>query len=195
MVRIVSAVILTLYIGSLIQPDEKVPAPGVHTYPEQLPGTFTGGFGEQTCQSCHFDYPLNPVEEGSLAISGIPDSYKSGSSYAIVIEVNRQNLGKAGFQLSARTTAGTQAGSFSLDQERLRFTNESGDIQYVQHTAEGTRPTGQHSTVWQVKWTAPSKAAGPVTFNVATNAANGDDSEFGDLIFASELISQPSASE
>ena len=42
--------------------------------------------------------------------------------------------------------------------------------------------------VWVLDWQAPSKKAGAVKINVAANAANGDDSEFGDLIYAHAYI-------
>jgi len=37
----------------------------ITAYPEHLDGPLTGGFGENSCHSCHFDYDINP-EEGSF---------------------------------------------------------------------------------------------------------------------------------
>jgi len=43
---------------------------------------------------------------------------------------------------------------------------------------------------WQIVWTAPDDTSGEVIFNLAANAANGDVSAFGDLIFTREAESQ-----
>lgn len=188
MLRIAFIVLLTLTTGLFLRPD--INGKSAYVYPEQLPGTFTGGFGEQTCHSCHFDYPLNP-EEGSLMINGIPSSYEPGKTYSFRIRVSRKNLGRAGFQLSARYADSTQAGSLSPDQDRTGFTNVSNDIQYVQHSPEGTKPNGSDTSSWSIKWTAPKQNNRIITFNIAANAANGDNSEFSDFIFTRKIISTP----
>jgi hypothetical protein len=40
--------------------------------------------------------------------------------------------------------------------------------------------------VWAVEWTAPAQALADVAIHVAANAANDDNSEFGDHIFTAE---------
>jgi len=39
---------------------------------------------------------------------------------------------------------------------------------------------------WQVRWTAPDRLTEPLQLHVAANAANGDKSEFGDMIFTGQ---------
>lgn len=186
--RIVLMIFSTVLTGFLIRPD--TPPSPVHAYPEQLPGTYTGGFGEESCHSCHFDYPLNP-EEGSLNIEGIPSSYDPEKTYTFTIEVSREDLGKVGFQLTARYADSAQAGSFSVESDRIEFTNSSGDVQYIQHSPEGTEPNGSDTSAWSLRWAAPEQNKGNVIFNLAANAANGDASEFGDFIFTKEVESRP----
>lgn len=161
-----------------------------HFYPEQLPGTFTGGFGEDSCHSCHFDYPLNP-QEGSLNVEGIPGSYKAGKLYTISIQLNRDRLGRAGFQMSSRFEDGSQAGSFDADSELLQFTETDSSTQYIQHSAKGSQTTGSTWSGWEVTWTAPETASGPVIFHIAANAGNGDASAFGDFIYTLQIESSP----
>lgn len=157
-------------------------------YPEHLTGTFTGGFGEETCRSCHFDYDLNP-DGGALTVSGIPERLSAGETVDIKIAVERDKLGAAGFQLSARYKDGSQAGEFDIERsDRIMFSESVPDsVQYVQHTNKGTKPSEGNTSSWNVKWKAPDSAEGIIIFNIAANAANGDMSEFEDFIYTEEL--------
>ncbi len=159
------------------------------TYPGHLTGTFTGGFGEKTCHSCHFDYNLN-WEEGNLSITGIPEIVKPGLSYEFEISVERENLGKAGFQLSSRFKNGTQAGSFQIkENERIMFSQMVPDsLQYIQHSPKGTEILTDNSARWIVRWKAPNSISDSIIFNITANAANGDESEFGDWIYVKEIV-------
>lgn len=161
------------------------------TYPEHLSGAFTGGFGEDTCRRCHFDYELNPGG-GRLGVSGIPKEIPENKSVEITIMVERQKLKKAGFQLSARFEDGTQAGRFKIaGRNRLMFTDSAPDsVQYVQHSQSGSTPNQENKARWLVTWLAPESPGKPVIFNVAANAGNGDQSEFGDFIYAKEIRSK-----
>ncbi len=155
-------------------------------YPEHLTGAFTGGFGEDTCHSCHFDYPLNYNEAG-LRTEGLPDQYDSGNTYVIKIIADRPDLEKAGFQLAARFENGTQAGSFSLTSDSLQFTESVPDsIQYIQHSPMGTDTPNNGPMKWTVRWTAPEEAR-EIVLHLAVNVANGDASEFGDYILTKEI--------
>jgi hypothetical protein len=162
--------------------------------PDHLDGPFTGGFGESTCHSCHFDYDLN-MDGGSLSITGFPDRYEQGQDYPISIRIESERLEVGGFQVTTRfKESGSQAGSFSWEGNRLRFTPESsvGDsLKYLQHSGEGTVPTGERFVEWSFTWTAPSDADGEVLLHAASNAGNYDDSSFGDWIYVRELNSEP----
>jgi hypothetical protein len=98
----------------------------------------------------------------------------------------------SGFQLSARyLESGDQAGVFrSLDSRTAVASHESGSMSYIQHTREGQRLTGQAQAEWQFEWEAPRHPA-PVTMHVTANAANQDDSEFGDTIHTRQLTIRP----
>src|SRR5690606_8758969 len=55
-----------------------VAAAGVRLpYPDRPPPAHTGGFGEPTCQQCHFDAPLNDPG-GALYVEGLPERYTPG---------------------------------------------------------------------------------------------------------------------
>jgi hypothetical protein len=196
LIKIFSIILFPFLFGVLIQgirpADPSLEA--VMMNPEHLDGPFTGGFGEQTCHSCHFDYDLN-MEGGSLDLGGFPKSFKAGEEYPVTVRISSEQLELGGFQITARfRESGNQAGSFSWEGDRLMFTPESAvgeDILYLQHSSEGTSPTSEKTVEWSFTWTAPENAEGPVQFNIASNAGNYDDSSFGDWIYVKELTSHP----
>lgn len=184
--KISSIILFPFIVGLSIQADK--PEPSVSepfSYPEHIAGAYTGGFGEDSCHSCHFDYDLNPGD-GSLEIIA-PDLYRPGEPHEIEINVQREDIGKAGFQMTARFENGSQAGRFELNDKLTETPGIDNELQYIQHgigevTAEGGSKT------WAVIWNAPEEKTGPVYLNIAVNAANGDDSEFGDWIYVDELV-------
>ncbi|RMH68110.1 MAG: hypothetical protein D6685_02735 [Bacteroidetes bacterium] len=158
-------------------------------YADGPPPAHTGGFGEPTCLSCHFDGELN-APGGSLAVDGLPSTYTPGQAYPLAIRLSRPGVQRGGFQLSARFAdadhAGRQAGRFTTPGDRVA-TDLQADVVYVRHTPAGTMPL-QDTLRWTFDWTAPEAAGGAIAIHVAANAANGDDSEFGDYIYALEAI-------
>lgn len=159
--------------------------------PDHIQGPFTGGFGEETCRSCHFDYDLN-MEGGSLTVDGISKTFKPGKNYEITVTVESEQLEVGGFQMTARFEDGTQAGSFEWEGDRLMFTpSVTDEIHYLQHTKGGTEPTGDREIRWTFIWNAPEKSGQDIILNIAANAGNYDDSSFGDWIYAKELILKP----
>lgn len=187
MLRIVTLVLVTALLAYGLQAGAVQPiAP---PYPEALPGPFTGGFGEDTCHSCHFDYPLN-TEEAGLAVEGIPEQYEAGATYPITLTVTRTQLQQAGFQLSSRYGDGSQAGTFAYHSSRISETETRRTIQYLQHSAAGSQPSSPDSAQWSLKWQAPDRPSGTIHFHIAANAANGDASAFGDFILVQSLTSR-----
>lgn len=186
MLRLFSLLLITGLFASYIHLKAAGAAHPAENYPEELPSAYTGGFGEESCHSCHFDYPLNP-EEGSLSVSGIPNRYEPGKNYQITVSVEREALERAGFQLSSRFTDGSQAGSFKGDTTRIQLTDVESTIQYIQHTTQSSKVASQTTAQWNMEWTAPDSAVGEIVFNIAANAGNGDVSSFGDYIYLREI--------
>jgi hypothetical protein len=188
--KVILLPVLTLGAGFFFALYEKnAGLENIHTeYPEHLTGTFTGGFGEQTCHSCHFDYDLN-WNEGKLIVEGIPGKLSRGETYQIKVIVRREKLGKAGFQLTARFKNGVQAGSFLIsDNQRVIRTEKVPDsLQYIQHSVNGTEPQSKRESYWVIQWIAPEVITDSVVVNISANAANGDQSEFGDWIYNREI--------
>jgi hypothetical protein len=90
--KLLAIILFPFLIGlSLPESDEKLDESTVFGMnPDHLDGPFTGGFGEQTCHSCHFDYDLN-MEGGQLTVDGISDSYKPGTNYEIDVTIQSEH--------------------------------------------------------------------------------------------------------
>jgi hypothetical protein len=179
--------LLTLLAGILLA------APLALAFQEgPLPG-LTGGFGEPTCQVCHFENALNDPA-GALRLAGVPRSYTPGAPYAITIALRRPGLTRGGFQLTARFAAGPEAGreagTIAVPDDRIQIvTAPDRPMHYVQHTVRGTQAATPGEVEWRINWTAP--ASGAVVFHVAANATNDDQSALGDFIYAQSATTQP----
>lgn len=161
----------------------------ITTYPEHIAGAYTGGFGEESCHSCHFDYDLNHPE-GELNFLGIEDAYESGMEYELNLIVKREEMSRAGFQMTARFEDGSQAGSFTMTEELTTTPNIDNTVIYLQHEVGKVEAEGVEKN-WQITWKAPAEGSEHVIFNIAANAANGDASEFGDWIYLKEIKIEP----
>ncbi|MBI3262637.1 MAG: hypothetical protein HYZ58_05745, partial [Acidobacteria bacterium] len=155
-----------------------------------FPG-MTGGFGEPTCQKCHFDNTLNEPP-GTLSVAGIPQSYLAGNRYPITMTLRRPEMERGGFEMSVRFArgrrAGQQAGTLTpADARRMQIIeSENHKLHYIQHTKAGSRATVAGELKWIVEWRAPETEADPVVFHVAGNASNRDDSALGDYVYLTQ---------
>jgi hypothetical protein len=161
-------------------------------YPNGPPPAHTGGFGEPTCAQCHFGAPVN-APGGRLTVAGVPEAYRPGERYRLTVRVEKPELAAGGFQLAARFADGAQAGSLRAVDARAQVVAGGGSVQYAGHTEGGSASGGEARLAWEVEWTAPNAAAGPVSFHSSANAANGDGSALGDFVYTLEHTSRASA--
>lgn len=130
-------------------------------YPDGPPWGHAGVEGGEDCTACHFQYDAVTQSE-RLELDGLPARYEAGQRYELTVRVN--DSGEAnGFELAAT------CGMFE----------PAGPGTDVNGAAAHSVATG---SAWQVIWHAPETAGTPVRFWLAVNAANGDESEFGDRI-------------
>jgi hypothetical protein len=166
-------------------------------YPAFPPPAHTGGFGEPTCHSCHFDAEPNEPG-GTLALAGVPASYIPGESYTLTVALSHAAMSNAGFQLAGRLAdgpnAGAQAGELRpLDGRSAITTSGVPGLQYLHHTEMGTGLQAPGTARWEFEWIAPVAGAtaggsGAVVFHLVANAADSDESPFGDLIYTAERV-------
>ena len=162
-------------------------------YADGPPPGFTGDFGEPTCGTCHMDAVVVPDAPG-LSLEGVPERYEPGRAYRLTVAGQRPGMGVGGFQLSARTAGGKQAGTLEAVDARARVVHDSATgVSFASHTAEGTALVAPDSARWTLQWTAPAIAGDSVVFSAVMNAANGDDSNFGDEIYTRRAVTVPRA--
>ncbi len=156
----------------------------------------TGGFGEPSCHSCHFDNPLD-APGGMLSLGGVPSAYAAGGVYDLTVKLSRTGLTRGGFEISARFASGPQrgrqAGTWRTAGPRLQTVASKTDplLLFVQHTTAGSATAAPGTATWTMTWTAPSPAPAPVQFNVAANATNDDASPLGDYIYLKAAVARP----
>jgi hypothetical protein len=161
-------------------------APGaLARHADAPPAGHTGGFGEPTCRECHDEFELNV--NGSLTVGGLPATYRSGETYTVTLVLESEGMARAGFQGAFRYASGarvgTSAGSLTPIGETVVVRTEGDGPTRVQH-APGALWTDGATASWSFAWTAPTTGGDPVALHVAVNSANGDDSPFGDIVYA-----------
>lgn len=160
---------------------------------DRPPTGVTGGFGEPTCQLCHFEQDVN-TGPGRIVLGGVPRTYAAGQKYTITVTLVQKGVAAGGFEIAARfEDGGAQAGSLApgaTEAKRVEVTTAVG-VQYGHHIWDGTLPVAPDTARWQLVWTAPSPARGGVVFNAAGNASNADNSPLGDYVYTATGTSRP----
>jgi hypothetical protein len=162
-----------------------------HAYAEGAPPGFSGGFKEDSCHACHFHAEPNSGG-GHVTIEGVPARFAAGERYTLTVMLTRAGMKRGGFQLAARfKDSGAQAGTLAPargDAERVKVENPGG-VQYAAQKLAGSSVAGE-ATRWSIEWTAPDRG-GTVIFDVAANAADGNESADGDFVYTASGESAP----
>ncbi len=151
----------------------------LYSYNSGSPGGKSGspGDGGSTCTQCHSG---TAQPQTDWITTNIPEEgFTAGITYTIVATGTHTGVSKFGFELTAEDGFGTKVGTLSItDPSRTKFTNANHS---VTHTSGGTSVSGDSNT-WSMDWTAPSDLS-VVTFYAAFNAANGNGTTTGDVIY------------
>jgi hypothetical protein len=160
----------------------------VHLFLDGPPPGFTGGFGEPTCQQCHFGNGLNDPS-GALALLGADVGYDPGGTLSLTVRLSSPQLAVGGFQMSVRDVDGKSTGLLQSTDSRTKLVSDTTGVQYLEHTYLGAEQLGQPSGIaeWNVLLRLPLDAPDTLVINVAGNAANGDNSALGDYIYSTEV--------
>lgn len=145
----------------------------------------TGAPGENNCTMCHVGGTLDGSTENVLTVlDGFTPvtSYVAGNSYTVSLQMNSDPV-KKGFSATCLDGTLTMAGSFTGD-GGFGGTQDfaSGGRDYVSHMLTSNTNS---QTFWAWTWDAPATDVGDVTFYVASNAANDNGANSGDMIYLS----------
>ena len=149
-------------------------------YPSGSPGGKSGspGDGGATCTQCH----TGTAQQASGWITAdIPaEGYIAGETYTVTATGVHDGVGRFGFEVTAEDAGGTKQGTLIItDATQTKLVNAN---KAVTHTSSGTTPFLNMKT-WSFDWTAPAAGTGQITFYAAFNAANGNGSTSGDVIY------------
>lgn len=155
------------------------------------PPGFTGGFGEESCRSCHTEFELGLG--GELLVEGFPDRYEPGARYTVTLLLTSDGMTLAGFQAAIRGPSGAPLGTMApVDASVVLHPDTAGlGTPYLQH-APGALEADTRAS-WSFEWTAPATPAGPAILHASANGANGDDSPLGDIVYLAEARSTPAS--
>ena len=172
-----------------------------HSYGPAPRVTGAPGDNALACTQCHTGSAVNSgsgsvkilLQSGPVYIPGV----KQRVSVLVADPVQR----RWGFELTARLNSDLekgQAGDFTPVDNMTQVICEdnapkpcASGPSFIEHTTAGSRNGTRNGATFQFDWTPPATNAGPVTFYVAGNAANGDANFTGDLIYTSSLQLAP----
>ncbi len=141
---------------------------------------------EMNCTSCHSG-GLNS-DDGTVSVAVTPALYSPNQEVMVTLSAEQLERNKFGFQATALDDQGRPAGQWIVtDRERMQIVTETTGTfvgrSYIQHTFQGTEPTGLNLTTWTLRWKAPVANLGRITFYFAVNAGNNDARQTGDSIY------------
>ena len=153
-------------------------------------GGQSGAPGEQNCTSCHSGATQNGSTENLLILNNDlgmgMTQYTPGATYTVNLSM-ASNPAKKGFQVTALNGANAMAGNFvaGINTQLKTATISGGQRKYATHKNTSNTAATQ---VWSWTWVAPATSEGAVTFYVATNKANNNNNDNGDLIYLSQHV-------
>ena len=134
--------------------------------------------------ACHFDGPVH-AQSTALSLTGLPDRIMPGESYDLTVRLADREMDKAGFMIFFHQTSGPAGVAVSVSDE----VDTKGAK--ARSTGAGTAKNESGVARWRLRWKAPESLAGPVRATLWGNAANADESPFGDRIHRRIFLARP----
>jgi len=150
------------------------------------PPSSTGAPGETTCakSGCHTGQNVNSgTGITSFTFNSNLETYSPGETYPVTISILQEGINRFGFEcVVVANDDSTNAGTFIITDDTrtqvLPGSNQFEGREYLTYTYKGTSPYTDGVGEWSFDWKAP-----PVTFYIATVAANNDATDDGDLVY------------
>ncbi len=158
----------------------------IFPYPNNPPNAVTGAPGEGTCRNCHTSYALNSGS-GDVEILGIPNGVIPGETYQLQVRVSHPTLTRWGFEVAAKFSNNTQAGSFDITDNTHTLSGVQSGITYIKQRSAGTYSGQSESATWDMDWTAPGMITSDITFYVAGLTSNSANGNSGDYVYTTSF--------
>lgn len=172
-----------------------------HSYGPAPRLTGAPGDNARACTQCHAGGALNSGAGSVKILLQSGAVYIPGVKQRVAVQVSDPAQQRWGFELTARLDSDLekgQAGDFTpVDNMTQVICEDNGPKpcasgpSFITHTSVGTRNGAKLGATFQFDWTPPATNAGPVTFYVAGNAANGNGTNVGDLVYTSSVQLTP----
>jgi uncharacterized protein (TIGR03437 family) len=172
-----------------------------HSYGPMPRVTAAPGDNARACTQCHAGTLNSGSGSVKIMVNG-GNYYVPGVKQRITVQVSDPTQQRWGFELSARLNSDPEKGQAgdllpidNLTQVICEDYNPkpcaNSGVQFIEHTSAGSRIGQKNGATFQFDWIPPATDAGPVTLYVAGNAANGNGTNAGDLIYTSSLQLAP----
>ena len=140
---------------------------GAAANPDGAPWSSSNPKGVIHCASCHFGGDTEQ-DSSAIALEGLPDELTPGEIYELVLTfANPSDAAIVGFLASASAGAYQDAGE---------------GVESRGKEVRSTEPVDGKAARWALQWRAPESDSQSVKFLIGVNAANDDQSAFGDEI-------------
>jgi hypothetical protein len=156
----------------------------------------TGAPGERTCaqSGCHEMSEIINDDTTNTLIFSDDDGLYGNAMEGIRLRVRKEDKVKFGFQIVCLDSLNKNAGSWVLlNKERVQTQGADFSLvsavgrTYVTHTYKGNLAQIPGEIYWDFAWLPPANGyQGKVTFYVMSNCANNDNTNAGDVFYASK---------
>ena len=156
----------------------------------------TGAPGERTCaqSGCHEMSEIINDDTTNTLIFSDNDGLYGNAMEGIRLRVRKEDKVKFGFQIVCLDSLNKNAGSWVLlNKERVQTQGADFSLvsavgrTYVTHTYKGNLAQIPGEIYWDFAWLPPANGyQGKVTFYVMSNCANNDNTNAGDVFYASK---------
>lgn len=156
----------------------------------------TGAPGERTCaqSGCHEMSEIINDDTTNTLIFSDNDGLYGNAMEGIRLRVRKEDKVKFGFQIVCLDSLNKNAGSWVLlNKERVQTQGADFSLvsavgrSYVTHTYKGNLAQVPGEIYWDFAWLPPANGyKGKVTFYVMSNCANNDNTNAGDVFYASK---------
>lgn len=161
---------------------------------------YTSAPGSSNCRGCHSTYSLQNSGPLHSKIDLRMNTFKGGgylpdSSYEFLLVFKDTLNSAAGFQMTVLDENDEPAGTFATLDARTQVGSKfvSGKTRsLIGHTSSGNSHQASDSISWRIKWTAPTKNLGKITFYLNVVSANMAMGNRGDYVFDKTFTAEPS---